>query len=243
LTANLSTEKRREASEQKPPGTAIEPTSESVRRVARLAAYEPSAKLVGESAEGATNAKFWVLQLADDWTVPVVELFRGTPKGTACIVADGGRAAAIEQIQSLLDEEYRVLAIDPFLHGELTFGDRDYLFALLVSSVGARPIGVQADQMQAVTRWATSQFGKPVERNVAIGPRLALAALVATATGTENERPQQLVLHDQLSSLGEIIDKSWSIDKYPELFCFGLFEHCDIDDLVELAEPCEISRR
>ena len=113
----------------------------------------------------------------------------------------------------------------------------------LLSSVGARPLGVQADQLQAVTRWATTQFGEPVERQVAIGPRISLAALIAAATGDDEERPQQLELHGSLGSLREIIENNWSVDEYPELFCFGLLQHCDIDDLIELAKPCEVVRK
>jgi hypothetical protein len=104
-------------------------------------------------------------------------------------------------------------------------------------------LGVQADQLQAVTRWAATQFGEPVKRHVAIGPRIALAALVATATGADEERPQQLVLHGSLRRLREIIQNNWSVDEYPELFCFGLLQHCDIDDLVELAKPCAVVRK
>ena len=221
----------------------VKPTAESVSAIARLAKYQPTAELVDESTAGDTKAKFWRIALGDDWTVPVVELWRGTPKGTSCVAADGGRTSAVAQIESLLSDGQRVLAIDPFYVGESKLEDRGYLFALLVSSVGARPLGVQADQLQAVTRWANTQFGEPVERHIAIGPRIALAALVAAATGDNDERPQQLELHDSLGSLREIIENNWSVDEYPELFCFGLLQHCDIDDLIELAKPCEVVRK
>jgi hypothetical protein len=171
-----------------------------------------------------------------------VELYRGTPQTTTCVTADGGRTAATDQIESLLSEGDRVLAVDPFYLGESKLDDRGYLFALFIASVGARPIGVQADQIQAVTRWAAKQYGEPVKKHVAIGPRITLASLVSAATGTEDERPQQLVLHESLGSLREIIENNWSVEKYPELFCFGLFQHFDIDDLIELARPCETVR-
>jgi len=172
-----------------------------------------------------------------------VELFRGTPDGTSCVVADGGRTAEADQIEELLSEKNRVLAIDPFYLGESKIEERGYLFALFVSSVGARPLGVQADQLQAVMRWAATQFGEPVEQIVAVGPRITLAAIVAAATGTEEEKPQQLVLHGSVDSLRKIIENNWSVDEYPEVFCFGLFQHCDIDDLIELAKPCAVVRK
>jgi len=48
------------------------------------------------------------------------------------------------------------------------------------------------------------------------------------------------VLHGSLGRLREIIQHNWSVDEYPELFCFGLLRHCDIDDLVEPAKPCTV---
>jgi hypothetical protein len=219
------------------------PTAESVRDIVRLTSYKPSAEKVGDSTEGETQATYWRVRVGDDWTVPVVELHRGTPEGTVCVTADGGRTAAIEQIDDLLHQNHRVLAIDPFYLGESKLDDRGYLFALLVSSVGARPIGVQADQIQAVTHWAGEQFDQPVKQHVAIGPRISLAALIAAATGANDERPQQLVLHGSLNSLRDIVEKSWSVNDYPEMFCFGLLAHCDIDDLIELAKPCVVVRK
>jgi hypothetical protein len=42
---------------------------------------------------------------------------------------------------------------------------------------------------------------------------------------------------DALTSLHEVIRQNWSVDKYPELFCFGLLEHVDIPQLKTLVGP------
>jgi hypothetical protein len=76
-----------------------------------------------------------------------------------------------------------------------------------------------------------------------LGPRVGVASLLAAATATDGERPQQLVLHGSLTSLRDVIEKNWSVEEYPEMFCFGLLQHCDVDDLVELAKPCEVVRK
>jgi hypothetical protein len=229
------------ASNANPQGA--QPTSESVGRIARLVNYQPVAVTAGKSAAGDTKARYWRLKLGDDWTVPIVELSRAAPEHTSCIVADGGRTAVVDHVERLLAENSRVLAIDPFYLGESNLAENGNRLALFVSSVGARPLGVQADQIQAVTRWAATQFGEPVHQVVAIGPRASLAALVAVAAGTEDERPQHLVLHGSLGSLRQIIENNWTVDDYPELFCFGLYQHCDINDLVELAKPCDVVRK
>lgn len=243
LMADLPSRKAHKGSNAGPHDARPEPTAESVSSIARLTNYQPTAEMVGESAAGDTKARYWRLKLGEDWTVPVVELYRGTPQGTSCIVADGGRTAVVDQIESMLSEKSRVLAVDPFCLGESKLVENGNRLALLVSSVGARPLGVQADQVQSVTRWAAAKFGAPVKHVVAVGPRITLAALVAAATGSEDERPQQLVLHGSLGSLRQIIENNWTVDEYPELFCFGLYQNCDIDDLVELAKPCEVVRK
>ncbi len=219
------------------------PNLAEVGRIVRIKSYKPIAEMVDELTLGDTTARFWRISMDEDWTVPVVELSRGTPQRTSIVAADGGRTAAVEQIETLLIEGNRVLAVDPFYLGESKLDDRGYLFALLVSSVGARPMGVQAGQLQTITAWAAIQFDQPLERLLAIGPRISLAALVAVACDSAEKRPKQLVLQDSLGSLREIIEKDWSVDKYPEVFCFGLLQHCEIDDLVTLAKPCEVLRK
>jgi dienelactone hydrolase len=243
LMADLPSHKTQGASKSGPQGSTPKPTSESVALVARLQNYQPTAEMVREAAEGGTKAKYWRLKLGDDWTVPVVELYRGTPQVTACILADGGRTTVVDQINDLLSERFRVLAIDPFYLGESKLPENGERLALLVTSVGARPLGVQADQLQVVTSWAATEFGAPVKQVVAVGPRTSLAALVAVAAGADNERPQRLVLHDSLGSLRQIIENNWTVNDHPELFCFGLLQSCDIDDFIELAKPCEVIRK
>ena len=54
---------------------------------------------------------------------------------------------------SLLDSGKRVLAVDPFYFGESGLGKRAYLFGLLVSAVGERPLGIQTAQLSAICRW------------------------------------------------------------------------------------------
>lgn len=219
------------------------PPAESIAHIMRLKDYAPVAEMLKESSAGETKIRNWQLKLGDDWTVPVVELWRGTPKSTVCIAADDGKASQSERIEQLLASGQRVLAVDLFYVGECKLDDRGYLFALFVASVGGRPLGVQADELQAVARWAATQFGEPLGQQIAVGPRVSLAALVAAATAASDERARQLVVEHALGSLREIITNDWTANDYPELFCFGLLKNCDIDDLIGLAKPCAVVRK
>ena len=67
-----------------------------------------------------------------------------------------------------------------------------------------------------------------------VGPRTSLAALIAAAletkaiAGHSNEGAYR--------SLHQILDDNLSVDKTPELFCFGLLESFDIPQIEALAK-------
>jgi len=184
---------------------------------------------------GDLTATFWRLQMGGSWTVPAVELVRGDPKKTALLLADSGRQAATDDARRLLEDGYRVIAVDPFYFGESKIAQRDWLFAVLVAGVGDRPLGLQASQVAAVARWAASQHpGDPVTL-VATGPRSSLFTLVAAAL--EPKAVAAIELHGSLGSLKEAIERDWTVSQRPELFCFGLLESFDVKQLAALVAP------
>jgi hypothetical protein len=97
------------------------------------------------------------------------------------LIADGGRARATTEAERLLAGGQRVVAIDPFYLGESRMGSKDFLFALLLGSIGDRPLGLQASQVASIARhWREANPGEPIEL-VALGPRSSLVALIAAA--------------------------------------------------------------
>ena len=128
------------------------------------------------------------------------------------------------------------MALDPFYLGESAIPARPYLFALLVSSVQERPLGIQAGQIAAVARWLGDVHEQPV-RVDATGMRSSLAALVA---GALEPKTSSLTLHGSLGSLREVIEKDLGVDQAPELFCFGLLEQFDIRQLAALLASREL---
>src|SRR4030095_11006212 len=110
---------------------------------------------------------------------------------------------------------------DPFYFGESKIAKRDSLFALLISSVGDRPLGIQASQIAAIARWAKS----PVIVE-SFGPRTSLIAAVAAAL--ETKAISAAKTHGALSSLHDVLRSDMTVDKFPEFFTFGLLEAWDI---------------
>ena len=164
-----------------------------------------------------------------------VEMTRGAAGKTALLVADAGRAATAPAVDRLLAQGYRVLAVDPFYLGESKITKYGTRWMLLVASLGQRPLGIQASQIAAVARWSLAQSRTGPLTLVAIGPRSSAAALAAAAL--EEKAIGGLELRQPLESLKEVIERNWTVDEAPELFCFGLLEQFDISTLEALAAP------
>ena len=214
------------------------------RQRERLRALLQARRLDTEAAETGTEERdgvhstFWRLK-AGPWSVPVVELTKGdaAPKETVLVLADEGRkaAATAEIVRDQLAEGRRVLAVDPFYVGEARIAERDYLFALMVATIGERPLGMQASQIAAETRWARAERKAGPVLIVADGPRTSVMALAAA--GLEGSAIGALELRRSLGSLKELIETKASYPSAPELFAFGLLGDFDIPQLAALAAP------
>ncbi len=217
---------------------AIESQRASLSKVLRLPEYQVQpVQIVDLNIDGLT-AKTWRLRLNSEWTVPATELVPdGNVKSTVILLADTGRGTAAETAQRLLQAGHRVLAIDPFYFGESTISKRDFLYGLLVASVGERSLGIQAAQVAAVGNWAKTEFNTDLQIQ-AIGQRTSLIGLVTAALNPNLFKSAKL--NDGMSSLKDVITQDLNVSQAPELFTFGLLEAIDIPGLRSLALPCEI---
>ena len=209
----------------------------ALAEIVRLDSYGVQAIEAGKTAFDGGKATSWRLRVGGDWTVPAVELVGEKTKLTVVLIADGGRKSVAAEAQSLLKAGNRVLAVDPFYFGESKIAQRDFLFGLMVSTIGKRPLGVQVAQLTAIARWSQKHHGDPV-RFLAVGPRTSLMALVAAAL--EPAAVESVELRKSYGSLKEIIEQNRGVNEAPELFCFGLLEQFDILQLAALAAPTRI---
>jgi dienelactone hydrolase len=188
-----------------------------------------------QSEQDGVQVRSWKLMIDGDWTVPAVEFERGQPDRTVLLLADAGRASLAAEAARLLEDNCRVVALDPFYFGESKIAKRDFLYALLVAAVGERPLGIQAGQVAAAARWCAGQRETGPVTIVAHGPRTSLIALAAAAIDPKHVAGVQL--HDSLGSLKEVIEQNMAVNQKPELFCFGLLEHFDIRHIAALVAP------
>ena len=208
---------------------------EKLRAVIRPISGTVTGEKLTCSMEGATTVTQWKLKIGNDWNLPAVEFSTDDSAKWAIVMNDEGRKQSADKIRELLQQGYRVLAVDPFYFGEASFAERGYLWALLVSTVGERPLGVQAGQLLSITSWIHQEFRPTSVSFVTTGPRTGVIGLVARALN-----PEQIVGVDEnqpLGSLKDVIHGNYVIEQAPELFCAGLLEVTDLPQLRDLANP------
>ncbi|MBX6313564.1 MAG: hypothetical protein IRY99_11700 [Isosphaeraceae bacterium] len=206
-----------------------------LRAIVRLFEGEVEGERVGAEETEGLKAAFWKLKIGRTWTVPAVELSQGERKGTALLIADTGRKEAADVASALLDQGRRVVAVDPFYFGESHPSQKDYLWALMVGTIGERPLGLQAGQVAAIARWLRARGEGESVTVVADGPRTSTIALVAAAL--EPEAIAGLELRHPLGSLKEVIEQKKDFASSPELFCFGLLKEFDLRTIAALIAP------
>jgi hypothetical protein len=198
-----------------------------------LAVTKKSDHLLSQTASGTVHAVQYTV--GDEWTVPALEIAPAYPTKRVLLVCDGGRTAAVKQIEALLKTGAIVTAVDPFYFGECQVPQRDFLYGLLIAAVGERPLGLQVDQLRAIVRHIASDGASAPLEMYAVGRRLGLAATVVAAL--EPEHVQGLTVEGGLTSLRVVIEESIAVNEAPELFCFGLLKECDIPLMEALIAP------
>jgi hypothetical protein len=178
------------------------------------------------------------LQIGNTWSIPAIRLEPQEPRDkrdTVVIIADGGRPEALARARAALEAGDRAVVVDLFYFGEAKLPDHDYLWALLIDTVGERPIGAQVGQLVSMLR-QLRQGDRPERLSlVALGPRSSTIAL--TTAALEPDQVDEVELHRPLGSLKQVIEEGRIYSKSPELFCFGLLRSFDIKDIAALVAP------
>jgi len=208
------------------------PGRERLSQLVRAKRFEVSATQVDTAKEDGTEITPWRLRMGEDWTVPAVELSPEKPESTVILVGDEGRSGLASDARRLLGEGKRVLALDPFYFGESKIAKKDWLFAILVASLGDRPLGIEASQVAAAARWLRTARGLGPVTIMSAGPRSSLYSLVAAAI--EPGAIGGVETRDAMASLKEVIEKDLTAEAAPELFCFGLLREFDIAQIAAL---------
>ena len=208
-----------------------------LQKLVKMQDYDCSAQQHGTASQDNLQVNRWRLKLGQDWTVPALELTPADAHSTTVMVCDRGRGELAEFMTSRIAAGERVLAVDLFGFGESATIKEEQV--MLVAAMNERPLGIQAGQLAAVSRWLQRKHNGQTVKLVSVGPRSGTLSLVAAAL--EPKAIAGLELHQAWGTLKEVIEQNLAADDTPELFCFGLLEQFDIMQLAAIVAPREVS--
>ncbi len=220
----------------KPLPETVEKQRELLRRILR---YQEPATSATRFTGPQPTGDFIVRQLRlkiGDWELPATLVESDIVRGHVVLLADGGYASQLSRIAELATNGNRVLAIDPLLIGHSTPQQgAKYQNAMLLASVGERPLGIQAAQTVAVSRFLARVFDAESIEIDANGATTSLVARCAAAIdgGTVIA---SVITRGEAESLHDFLKPGPSYGGTPEVYCFGLLEFFDIKELIQLAK-------
>jgi hypothetical protein len=164
-----------------------------------------------------------------------VVLEQKNPSATALVLADSGFASQSGKVKELLDSGYRVICIDPLLVGQAAPPDSIGANAMLIGTVGERPLGIQVAQLLAAIATLSEEHGFSRLVIHSAGPRTSLAAICAAALDGDR-KIDDVVTTGMPDSLKAFLEPGHSFNQTPEIYCFGLLRGFDIPQLRLLME-------
>ena len=188
------------------------------------------------ASHGELEATWYRLTVGEAWSISALVVSKASPQTTVITFADAGRATMEGLIKEQIEAGSRVIAVDPLFMGECTpKGAAPSHYAMMIGTVGERPLGIQVGQIDAVVKWAYQQYGgQPVYLHSS-GWTAGIVAIMAA--GLNPDRIDRVVVQNGLPSLKRLIEDRLDYEQYPTLFCFGLLEQFDVAELVALCFP------
>lgn len=213
----------------------IEDQRALLRKVLRYSELETgAARFTGPRPAGDVLARQLRLRIGE-WEIPATVVEGKTVNRHVLLLADKGCASQQARIEELARSGNRVLAIDPVLFGlNLPTSGAKYQNAMLLSTVGERPLGIQTAQVVSTARYFARVF---VADDVALesyGATTSLIARCAAAIDGGNTI-SSVTTNGEAETLHDFLKPGPSYGGTPEVYCFGLLEHFDIPQLVALA--------
>ena len=154
------------------------------------------------------------------------------------VVHDAGKKAAAVEVSERVNRGEQVLAVDLVFTGDAWSKIGSAAYQQILHGTGDRPLGLEAAQLLAVTRWISGQSRTPKVRVESRGIRNQVTALAAAAL--EPELFSEVLIREGMPTLGYLLEKPVEFHQAPELFCFDLYKQFDMDRLAALAAPARV---
>ena len=180
---------------------------------------------------GLTAAAVWFKSMSAPENAPVT-----------IVLDDGGKKGLGSAVADHVNRGEQVLALDVLLSGdERPQRPAPKAYALLLTSVGERPLGMETAQLISAAQWLTHKAGARTAAVETVGPRSQMAALIAAAVtpGLFSE----ISTHKGMSSLGSLLAKPVKFSDAPDLFCLDLYKVFDVDTIAGLSAPARVVQK
>ena len=198
-------------------------------------------QLVRQASTNSVTIEEYQLMTADQLTLPMLVLCLDQPQDQDIIiaVADGGRTQMEDWIQRQISLGSIVITVDLLFMGEsIPTGISPWQYAMLIATVGQRPLGIQVRQLQALVEWVCQKYQIS---QVSLQSQGWNSGIVALATsGLSPGRIKTINATDALIDLKVLVKHHLDYEDYPALFCFGLLEEFNVPELMALSSLVKI---
>ena len=132
-----------------------------------------------------------------------------------------------------------VITVDLLFMGEsIPTGISPWQYAMLIATVGQRPLGIQVRQLQALVEWVCQKYQIS---QVSLQSQGWNSGIVALATsGLSPGRIKTINATDALIDLKVLVKHHLDYEDHPALFCFGLLEEFNVPELMALSSLVKI---
>jgi dienelactone hydrolase len=153
------------------------------------------------------------------------------------VLNDKGKTFSTDDVQNRVNRGEQILALDVLFTGDASMADLPNLWAYpeMLSAAGQRPLGMEAAQVLSVAHWLKARSAAKRVRVESRGMRMQAVALVASAL--EPDFFNEQVVHDGIPSLGYLLSKPVHYEEAADLFCLGLYQEFDLNEIAALGAP------
>jgi dienelactone hydrolase len=215
-----------------------------LKQVLRLEAMTAKTVLIEECSDDGLKAKLYKLSIDDIWSIPAVSISTAEdgPESVVIIFSDKGKSSIVAEVEELVKNGSVVIAIDPLFMGECISPKCPvWQQAQMISTVGERALGIQTGQIGAIVEWACQELGVDKVSLYGIGWNASIASLCVG--GVYGDKLDKISVKDFPESLKELIRNHMDYETIPALFCFGLLEQFDVQELVKLCSSLELDMK
>jgi len=157
-------------------------------------------------------------------------------KGAGAEVWDRGA-----EVADRMDRDEQVLVLDLLFTGDAAPEGPAFLFPEMLGATGKRAVGMEAEQLIALTDWARSRWGAPSVRLESTGIRSQVVSLITSAL--EPRLFSEVAVQGGMRSLSHLLDEPVGYFDAPDLFCLDLYKEFDLDRLILVAEPTKVQEQ